>query len=160
MDNNERINQLFIENSPMIGPDGGDLKPVLECAKEAGVNVALPINERDNKGSKSAIFNTIVFISLNGEILGRHRKTTPSYTERFWWSFGNGDDLVVVDMPEVGRVCGLLCWENYMTLARYTLMAQGCEFWMAPTQDIGPHWVGTAQMIAREARVSCIFVSL
>lgn len=89
---------------------------------------------RPHPGSKAAIFNTIVFIDLNGNIVGRHRKTVPSYTERFWWSFGNGDDLVVVDMPEVGRVCGLLCWENYMTLARYTLMAQGCEFWMAPTQ--------------------------
>ncbi len=50
MDNNERINQLFIENSPMIGPDGGDLKPIMKCAREARVNVALPINERDNKG--------------------------------------------------------------------------------------------------------------
>jgi hypothetical protein len=50
MDNNERINQLFIENSPMLGPDGGDLAPVMKCAKEMRVNVALPINERDNKG--------------------------------------------------------------------------------------------------------------
>ncbi len=62
-------------------------------------------------GSEAAIFNTLVFIDLNGNIVGRHRKTTPSYTERMWWSFGDGSDLVVVDMPEVGRVCGLLCWE-------------------------------------------------
>ncbi len=91
-------------------------------------------------GSESAIFNTLVFIDLNGNIVGRHRKTTPSYTERMWWSFGDGSDLIVVDMPEVGKVCGLLCWENYMPLARYTLVAQGCEFWLAPTQDIGNHW--------------------
>lgn len=152
MADNEHVNQHFMDNSPQIGPDGGDLKPIMEAARRARVNVALPINERDNKGSEAAIFNSLVFIDLNGNIVGRHRKTVPSYTERMWWSFGNGDDLVVVDMPEVGRVCGLLCWENYMTLAKYTLMTQGCEFWMIPTQDIGPHAVAAAQAIAREAR--------
>ncbi|KAG2482539.1 hypothetical protein HYH03_018530 [Edaphochlamys debaryana] len=101
---------------PEIRGDGGDLRPIMECAKEARINVALPINER------------------------------------MWWSFGDGSDLVVADLPEVGRVCGLLCWENYMTLARYTMMAQGCEFWMAPTQDIGNHWAASMQGIAREAR--------
>lgn len=152
MEANEHINQLFIKNSPQIGPDGGDLKPIMECARKARVNVALPINERDNKGTQAAIFNSLVLIDLNGNIVLRHRKTVPSYTERMWWSHGTGDDLYVVDMPEVGKVCGLLCWENYLALARYTLNMQGCQFWVAPTQDIGPHWVATAQMIARENR--------
>jgi nitrilase len=94
-----------------------------------------------------------LFISSEGELIGRHRKTVPSYTERFWWTNGDGTDLVTVDMPGVGRVCALLCWEAYMALARYTLYAQGCEFLVIPTQDIGPVWTSTASFIAREGRV-------
>lgn len=95
-----------------------------------------------------------MFIDWNGKIIGRHRKVLPSHTERFWWTQGDGSDLIVVDMPGVGKVCALLCWENFVLLSRYTLIAQGCEFWVQPTQDFGPPLVAHAKSMAREARVS------
>lgn len=147
---NEAMQELFVLNSPRIGYP--EFQPLLDCIKEAKVNVVMAINERDNEGSQAAVFNTAVFIDLNGRIVGRHRKILPSFTERFWWTFGDGSDLIVVDLPGVGRTCALLCWENFVALARYTLLAQGCEFWVAPTQDIGPWWTAHLKHIARETR--------
>jgi hypothetical protein len=48
----------------------------------------------------------------------------------------------------------MLCWENYVLLARYTLIAQGCEFLISPTQDIGPAWASHMSSMAKEAGVS------
>ncbi|CAB9506708.1 nitrilase/nitrile hydratase [Seminavis robusta] len=150
MASNSKISQLFAENSLQVG--SAEMARVQECIAEAGVNVVLPINERDDKGSQAAVFNTALFIDKSGEIIGRHRKTLPSFTERFWWTQGDGTDLVVVDMPDVGRVCSLLCWESYLVLACYTLMAHGCEFLVVPTQDIGSIWESHVSDIAREGR--------
>ncbi|CAB9527374.1 nitrilase/nitrile hydratase [Seminavis robusta] len=150
MASNAKISQIFAENSLQIG--SAAMARVQECIAEAEVNVVLPINERDDKGSESAVFNTALFINKSGEIVGRHRKTLPSFTERFWWTQGDGAGLVVIDMPDVGRVCSLQCWESYLALARYTLMAQGCEFLMVPTQDLGTIWDSHISDIAREGR--------
>lgn len=147
---NSKIGRLFAENSLQMGSP--QMKRVQECIAAAGVNTVLPINELDDEGSQSAVFNTALFIDKSGEIVGRHRKTLPSFTERFWWTQGDGTDLVVVDMPDVGRVCSLLCWESYLVLARYTLMAQGCEILTVPTQDLGPAWEQHVGSMAREGR--------
>lgn len=141
---------MFAESSLQVGSE--EMQRVQQCVADAGVNVVLPINERDDKGSQSAVFNTALFLDKSGEIVGRHRKTLPSFTERFWWSQGDGTDLVVVDMPDVGRVCSLLCWESYVLLARYTLMSQGCEFVFVPTQDFGPVWERHISDMGREGR--------
>lgn len=146
---NEMIQGNWAQNSPRVGYP--ELDPLLNCIKKAQVNVVMPTNERDNKGSQAAVFNAALFIDSNGTIVGRHRKVLPSFTERFWWTHGDGSDLIVVDMPGVGKVCALLCWENYVLMARYTLIAQGCEFWIAPTQDIGSPWVNHIKSIAKEA---------
>lgn len=61
---------------------------MLDCIKAAGVNVVLPVNERDNQGSQAALFNAAIFIDRHGEIIARHRKILPSFTERFWWTGG------------------------------------------------------------------------
>lgn len=147
---NSKIERIFAENSIQIGSP--EMQRVQECIAAAGVNTVLPINELDYEGSQAAVFNTALFIDKSGEVVGSHRKTLPSFTERFWWTQGDGTDLVVVDMPDVGRVCSLLCWESYMVLARYTLMAQGCEFLMVPTQDLGPVWENHIGSMAREGR--------
>jgi len=63
----------------------------------------------------------------------------------------DGSGLNAVD-TSAGRVGTLLCWENYMPLARYALYSQGVEIYIAPTYDSGDEWVGTMQHIAREGR--------
>jgi nitrilase len=75
----------------------------------------------------------------------------PTNPERMVWGFGDGSGLKVVDTP-VGKIGTLLCWENYMPLARYALYSQGVEVYVAPTYDSGDGWIGTMQHIAREGR--------
>ncbi|MCK4507026.1 MAG: carbon-nitrogen hydrolase family protein, partial [Desulfuromonadales bacterium] len=79
------------------------------------------------------------------------RKLMPTNPERMVWGFGDATGLKVVETP-AGRVSTLLCWENYMPLARYALYAQGVEIYIAPTYDSGDNWIGTLQHIAREGR--------
>jgi nitrilase len=73
----------------------------------------------------------------------------PTNPERMVWGFGDASGLKVVDTP-IGRIGTLICWENYMPLARYALYAQGIDIYIAPTYDSGDGWIGTMQHIARE----------
>jgi nitrilase len=75
----------------------------------------------------------------------------PTNPERMVWGFGDASGLKAVDTP-VGRIGTLICWENYMPLARYALYSQGVEIYIAPTYDSGDAWIGTLQHIAREGR--------
>jgi nitrilase len=119
------------------------------------------MNERDSALSKATLYNTAVIIGPNGDILNRHRKIMPTNPERMVWGFGDGSGLRVVDTP-AGRIGTLICWENYMPLARYTLYSQGIEIYIAPTYDSGEGWIGTMQHITREGRcwVICSGVAL
>jgi predicted amidohydrolase len=196
LSSNELIQANWVENSARVGHP--ELQPLLDCIKAAGVNVVLPMNERDNLGSQvrgapgrsprsvgpgvwgflsfpgratlhptggtggacrrasphlsaptafgpprrrpprrtarrarprraerraktpllarpapnrspqqAAVFNAAVFIDSTGKVVARHRKLLPSFTERFWWTHGDGSDLVVVDMPGVGKARGM-----------------------------------------------------
>ena len=75
----------------------------------------------------------------------------PTNPERMVWGFGDASGLRAVDTP-AGRIGTLICWENYMPLARYALYSQGVEVYIAPTYDSGDAWIGTLQHIAREGR--------
>jgi nitrilase len=131
--------------------DAGDLAPLCEAAKKNKLTIVCGLNERDGQLSKSTLYNTAVIIGADGNILNRHRKLMPTNPERMVWGFGDGSGLKVVDTP-AGRVGTLLCWENYMPLARYALYSQGVEIYVAPTYDSGDGWLGTMQHIAREGR--------
>jgi len=131
--------------------DNNELSPLCEAAKKNKITIVCGLNERDGKLSRATLYNTVVIIGENGTILNRHRKLMPTNPERMVWGFGDGSGLKVVDTP-VGKVGTLLCWENYMPLARYALYSQGVEVYVAPTYDSGDEWIGTMQHIAREGR--------
>lgn len=90
------------------------------AAREARATVAIGVVERDG----GTLYNTILFLSPDGAVEGKHRKLVPTYTERLVWGAGDGSTLRAVDTP-VGRVGGLVCWEHWMPLARQTMHAQG-----------------------------------
>jgi nitrilase len=118
-----------------------------EAAAEAGAFVAIGINELDG----STLYNTLLYLDPSGAVVGRHRKLMPTGAERTVWGMGDGSTLDVVETP-FGRVGGLICWENYMPLARAAMYAQGVDIYLAPTWDNGERWVATLQHIAKEGR--------
>ena len=141
--------------------DANELSPLCEAAKKNKITLICGFNERDGKLSRATLYNSVVIIGDDGNILNHHRKLMPTNPERMVWGFGDASGLNVVDTP-IGRVGTLLCWENYMPLARYALYAQGVELYIAPTYDSGEGWIGTMQHIAREGRcwVVCCGVAL
>jgi nitrilase len=129
----------------------GDLSPLCEAARVHAVTIVCGINECDRRNGGGTLYNSVVVIGANGAVLNRHRKLMPTNPERMVHGFGDASGLRTVDTP-VGRVGALICWENYMPLARYSLYAQGVEIYVAPTYDTGDGWISTMRHIALEGR--------
>jgi len=127
----------------------GDLAPLQESARQHQVTIVCGIEERDTHFSRTTLYNTVVTLGVDGSLLNRRRKLMPTNPERMVWGCGDASGLQVVDTP-VGRIGSLICWENFMPLARYTLYSQGIELYIAPTYDSGDDWIGSLRHIARE----------
>ena len=127
----------------------GGLGPLQEAAREHGVVLVLGYQELDSGVSGSTLFNSCAIIDADGTVLNNHRKLMPTNPERMVWGFGDASGLKVVETA-VGRIGALICWENYMPLARFALYAQGLDILVAPTWDSGETWHATMQHIARE----------
>ncbi len=136
-------------NSVAIG--GPAVARLAEAAGDLGITVAVGVNERNSEASDSTLYNTLLYLGSDGEVLGKHRKLIPTAGERLVWGQAAGCDLEVFELP-VGRVGGLLCWENYMPLARYALTAWGEQIHLAPTWDRGEPWISTMRHAAKEGR--------
>lgn len=135
------------ENAVDLSRDG--LAPIRAAAREFGVVVVIGYHELDGAGSGSTLFNSCAIIDADGRLANTHRKLMPTNPERMIWGFGDGAGLNVVETA-VGRIGALICWENYMPLARYALYAQNIDIYVAPTWDSGDSWLATMQHIARE----------
>jgi nitrilase len=143
------IHRELLDNSVDLVAD--DLRPLREAAAERAVVVVCGVHERDGEYGRGTLYNTLVTIGTDGTILNRHRKLMPTNPERMVWGQGDASGLRVVDTP-VGRLGALICWENYMPLARYALYAEGVEIYVASTWDEGDTWIATMRHIAAEGR--------
>lgn len=143
--------------SSAIEIPGAETQILGELAKELGVYLVIGVVERDQEFSTGTLFNSIVYIGPDGDLLGKHRKLVPTGSERLLWGQGDGSTLTVIDTP-FGRIGGLICWENYMPLARTAMYAQGIDIYLAPTADARDTWQATIRHIACEGRcyvISC-----
>ena len=144
------LNELYvklIENAVSI-PDDSTQK-LCKAAKEAGIEVVIGMHERNVETSGTSLFNSLLFINDKGLILGKHRKLIPTGGERLIWAQGDGSSLVSYD-TSVGKVAGLICWENFMPLARNAIYESGAQILAAPTWDKSSNWMQSMQHIARE----------
>lgn len=145
----EQLYKRLFDNAVTMESD--DLAPLYDVAREHAITIICGIEERDHQLSRSTLYNTVIIIGTDGRLLNKHRKLMPTNPERMVWGFGDASGLNVVETA-VGRIGTLICWENYMPLARYALYSQGVEIYIAPTYDSGDGWVGSLQHIAREGR--------
>jgi nitrilase len=124
------------------------LRLVGACARH-DLHCVVGVNERED-ARPGSLYNTMLTLGPGG-VLARHRKLMPTMQERVFHGVGAGDDLGVVDLPGIGRVGGLICWENRMPLARYALYRQGPQIWVAPTADDSDGWLASMRHIAIES---------
>ena len=126
-----------------------------ELAREHEVWLVTGVTERD-PAHPGTLYNTLLFHGSDGELALKHRKLVPTNHERLVWGPGDGDGLKAVETP-YGRLGGLVCWENYMPLARFALYESGIELYVASTADDSDAWQSTLVHIARESR--CFVIS-
>lgn len=124
--------------------------------KDLDIHVAIGVNERE-AARPGTLYNTALLIGPDG-LLSKHRKLMPTYHERLFHGFGDGQDLEVTDTP-IGRIGGLICWEHRMPLARYAVYRGGPQVWVAPTMDDSDTWLALMQAIAYESGASVVSVS-
>jgi nitrilase len=127
---------------------GPHVDRLVEACREHGVHCAIGVNERES-ARPGTLYNTLLVIGPGG-LISSHRKLMPTHHERLFHGIGAGDDLAVADTP-VGRVGGLICWENRMPLARWAVYRQGPQIWVAPTADDSDAWLASMRHIAIES---------
>lgn len=120
-------------------------------AEEFRLHLAVGVIERDSTYSHGTLFCTLLYFGPDGSLIGKHRKLKPTAAERLIWGEGDGSTLTVVDTP-LGKLGGLICWENYMPLARMAMYGKGVEIYLAPTADARDRWQSTLRHIALEGR--------
>ena len=138
----------YAENAVSVPGPEADL--LAATARELDIHLAVGVIERDPV-TAGTLYCTLLVWGPDGELLNHHRKLKPTASERLIWGEGDGSGLHVVS-TELGKVGGLICWENYMPLARTALYTQGVELYLAPTADSREGWQATIRHIALEGR--------
>jgi len=142
---------LHRESLELPGPDSDRLGAI---AREHGLWLVLGVNELDPE-RPGTLYNSLLYYSPQGELALHHRKLVPTNHERLVWGQGDGRGLRAIETG-LGRIGGLICWENYMPLARFSLYESGVEIYIASTADDGDEWQATLVHIARESRAFVI----
>jgi len=144
----------LLDQAVVVGSPTTD--SLADTARRLGIWLCVGADEREENGS--TLYNTLLCFAPDGTLAARHRKLMPTGAERLVWGTGDGSTLTVTDTG-FGRLGGLVCWENYMPLARAALYARGIDVYLAPTWDNSDVWVPTLQHIAREGRCYVIGVT-
>ena len=134
-----------------ISVPGPETERIGRAAAAANAYVAVGVIERDAPRAPGTLFCTLLYFNPDGTLAGLHRKLKPTAAERLIWGEGDGSTLPVIETP-FARVGGLICWENYMPLARMAMYGKGVEIYLAPTADSRDRWQATLRHIALEGR--------
>lgn len=137
----------YYKNS--IDVESEDLQRLENISKSEDVYLIIGVTEREN--THGSLYCSMLYISPTAGLLGVHRKIKPTGSERIIWSEADGKSLVTYK-TKIGKLGGLICWENYMPLARMAMYKKGIEIYIAPTADSREEWTSTMQHIALEGR--------
>ena len=120
-----------------------------EMARNANLFLVIGVNEKDTVSG--TMYCTMLYFNPKGELMGKHRKLKPTAAERIIWGEGDGSTLSSFN-TSLGKMGGLICWENYMPLARMAMYQKGVQLYLAPTADSRKSWQHTLRHIALEGR--------
>ncbi|ALS77445.1 nitrilase [Planococcus kocurii] len=134
-----------------ITAPGPETQAIGKAARQTGAYVVIGVIEKDSNGSQGTLYCTVLFFGPDGELLGKHRKLKPTGSERLIWGQGDGSTLPVFETP-YGRLGALICWENYMPLARAAMYDKGIQIYVMPTADGRDTWTSTVRHVAAEGR--------
>ncbi|MFT4537488.1 MAG: nitrilase [Saprospiraceae bacterium] len=137
----------YHENS--IRVDGEEMQRLIDISKSNNTYVVFGFTEK--KKENGSLYCSMAYISPTDALLGVHRKIKPTGTERLVWAEAGGKSLVTFD-TKIGILGGLICWENYMPLARLSMYKKGVQIYIAPTADSRDEWSSTMKHIAIEGR--------
>ena len=126
---------------------GPGIDRLAEISGDNDVHLVVGVIERD----RGTLYCSAVFLSPEGQYLGKHRKVMPTGVERIIWGFGDGSTLSVYDTP-LGRLGAVICWENYMPLLRTAMYRKGIQLYCAPTADHRDNWHSSMIHVAQEGR--------
>ena len=146
----EEGRELYAEyhrNSVDLG--SGDLEKLEKLSGKYKVYLVMGVTEKSPQNG--SLFCSMLYISPHKGLLGVHRKIKPTGTERVIWDEASGEDLVTFS-TKIGKIGGLICWENYMPMARMAMYRKGIEIYIAPTADARESWTATMRHIALEGR--------
>jgi nitrilase len=143
----------FVEQAVTV--PGPETEVIAEACRQHSIMAAVGVTERPARAG--TLYSTLLYFGPDGAIVGRHRKLVPTFAERLLWGQGDGTTLRTIQ-TEHGILGGLICWENFMPLARMTLYAQGEQIHIAPTQDEGERWLSAMRHIAVEGRMWVVSV--
>jgi nitrilase len=145
--------KLARQSIEIPGPDSDRLADI---ARTHDIWLAVGVNELE----RGTLYNALLVYSPDGELALHHRKLMPTNHERLVWGLGDGGGLETI-ATDLGKVGGLICWENLMPLARFALYQDGVEIYLAPTADDSEEWHESIKHIARESRAfvlsCCVF---
>ncbi len=142
-----KLYQEYYNNSFDIHEN--ELNRLEKLSKENNIYIIIGVTEKE--ATSGSLYCSMVYISPEVGLLGVHRKIKPTGIERLVWSEGSGDTLVTFN-TKIGKLGGLICWENYMPLARMSMYNKGVEIYVAPTADAREEWTSTMVHIALEGR--------
>ncbi len=146
-DEGRELYKTYLDNSLEI--DGGQFNRLVDISKHNKVYLVIGATERENHNG--SLYCSMFYFSPENGFLGRHQKIKPTGVERLIWGEGDGSSLVSFD-TKIGKLGGLICWENYMPPARMSMYQKGVEIYMAPTADARKSWTDTMKHIALEGR--------
>jgi nitrilase len=142
-------NQFLKYHENSIEVPGSETQQIAQWAKKHDMFITIGVTEKDVVNG--TLYCTLLYFSDAGELLGKHRKLKPTAAERLIWGEGDGTTLSTFD-TDLGKIGGLICWENYMPLARMAMYNKGVQVYIAPTADARDSWNSTMIHIACEGR--------
>lgn len=146
-DEGRKLYTEFAQNS--IDLESEDLNRLEKLAEKYNAYLVIGVTEKQN--TSGTLYCSMFYVSPTKGLLGVHRKIKPTGTERLVWGEAAGESLVTFQ-TKIGKLGGLICWENYMPLARMSMYQKGVEIYIAPTADSRDEWTATMKHIALEGR--------